>query len=156
MNHFYNNGVSLLEVLLSIVILSIGMLGIANLQLSASRFNHSAGLRSIAAQQAYNMMDRIRANKSGANAGAYNNLSGLPRAPSCSTCTGSQIAIKDISEWNTENATLLPQGQGSVLANGNVFTVTIHWDNNRTGATGLNCSTNLDVDLSCIQISGEL
>ena len=151
-----SKGSSLLEVLISVVVLSIGLLGIASLQANALKYNHSADLRTLAAYQAYNMLDRIRGNKAGAESGAYNNLSGIPSLPSCVTCSSAQIATKDISEWNTENQNLLPQGQGSVTRVNNVYTISIFWNNNRSNVTGLNCSGNAAVDLSCIQISGEL
>lgn len=152
----HSKGSSLLEVLISVVVLSIGLLGIASLQANTLRFNHSAELRTIASYQAYNMLDRIRANKEGAQAGAYNDLSGTPTLPSCTTCNATQIATKDISEWNTENSTLLPLGQGSVIRNNNVYTVRIFWDNHRSNATGLDCSGNASIDLTCLQISGEI
>lgn len=136
--------------------LSIGLLGIASLQANALRYNHNAELRTTASYQAYNMLDRIRANRMGAQANAYNNLSGIPSLPSCTTCSATEIAIKDISEWNTENSNLLPSGQGSVSRNNNVYTISIFWDNNRSNVTGLNCSGNPAIDLACIQISGEI
>ena len=149
-------GSSLLEVLISIVVLSIGLLGIASLQANALRYNHSAELRTTASYQAYNMLDRIRANRTGAKANAYDNLSGLPALPSCITCTSTQIATKDLSEWNTENNNLLPSGQGTVTRSNYVYTISIFWDNNRSNVTGLGCTGNEAVDLSCIQISGGL
>jgi type IV pilus assembly protein PilV len=149
-------GFSLLEVLISVVVLAVGLLGIAALQTSVIKFNHSAQLRSFAVYQAQNMIDRMRANKAGVTAGNYNSVSGTPSLPSCTTCTPAQIAQRDISLWNTENALLLPVGQGTVVGNGSVFTVTIRWDNERNGATGTACSGNTDVDLSCVIMGVQL
>ncbi|MGQ3890408.1 type IV pilus modification protein PilV [Legionella sp. CNM-4043-24] len=143
-------GFSLLEVLISTVILAIGLLGIAALQTSAIKYNHSALLRSIAVSQAGDMIDRMQANPLGVNSGAYNNVSGTGSMPSCTTCSNAQIAQRDIYQWNTSNATLLPSGQGTITANGNQLTLTIRWDNDRTGATGTGCSGNPDVDLTCL------
>ncbi len=155
-NNNNTSGFSLVEVLISLVVLSIGLLGVAALQASATRYNNSGQLRSIAAYQAYNMIDRIRVNKAGADAGSYNNISGLGGDPGCGTCSAAQIAQKDQFEWNTANAQLLPQGQGTVTRAGNVYTITIYWDNHRTGATGLNCGADNTVDLTCLHVSTEL
>ncbi|MCW8450208.1 type IV pilus modification protein PilV [Legionella quinlivanii] len=149
-------GFSLLEVLISTVILAIGLLGIASLQTNAVRYNHSAYLRSIAISQMSNMFDRMLANPAGVQAGSYNNMSGLSTNPNCNTCSMSQIAQRDLYQWNQANSQLLPNGQGSVTRNGNVFTIIIRWDNDRTGATGMNCSGNYRVDLACLTMDVEL
>lgn len=149
-------GFSLLEVLISAVVLAVGMLGIASLQLNAIRYNNSAQLRSIAIAQAGNMIDRMMANGEGINAGSYNNISGTPSLPVCSTCTPGQIAQRDVYLWNTGNSQLLPSGQGTIVRSGNQFTVTIRWDNERNGATGLGCSGNAAVDMTCLIVEVQL
>ena len=55
-------GFTLIEVLVALIIVSIGLLGLAGLQATSVRFNQQAYLRSQAVQQAYDMADRIRAN----------------------------------------------------------------------------------------------
>lgn len=149
-------GFSLLEVLISTLVLAIGLLGIAGLQLNAVRFNSSAQLRAIAVSQAGNIIDRMMANPAGVDSSAYNNVSGTPSDPSCSVCTPAQIAQHDIHQWNTNNATLLPLGQGTVTRNGDLFVVTVRWDNERTGATGTACSGNEQVDLTCLTMEVQL
>ncbi|RUQ89032.1 type IV pilus modification protein PilV [Legionella septentrionalis] len=150
------NGFSLLEVLVSVLVLAIGLLGIAALQLNMIRHNHSAQLRAVAVAQAGNMLDRMRANYKGVQAGFYNNISGIPNAPNCTSCTNSQIAARDANEWNHANAVLLPSGQGSVASHGNRFLITVRWDNNRTGVTGTNCSGDPEVDLTCLTMEVQL
>lgn len=150
------SGVSLIEVLVSVIVMAIGLLGLAALQGSAVRFNHSAELRSIANSQAQSMIDRMRANKQGVESGFYNNLSGLPSQTQCSACSPAQLAQYDLYQFNTTNAQLLPSGQGQVTGNGRVFTITIFWDNDRSGATGTNCSGNTALDLTCLSMSVEL
>ncbi|WP_133126917.1 type IV pilus modification protein PilV [Legionella nagasakiensis] len=152
----HQNGFSLIEVLISVIVLAIGLLGVAAIQLNMIRYNHSAQMRSIAISQANNMLDRMRANYSGVKTGLYNNLSGIPDNPGCTTCSSSQIAQLDAYQWNSKNALLLPSGQGTVVGNGNRYTITLYWDNNRTGATGLNCSGNAQVDLTCLAVEAQL
>lgn len=150
-------GFGLIEVLVSVVIVAIGLLGIAAMQAHSVRYNHSAQLRSTAITQASNMIDRMSANQQGVQEGQYNSISGTPSDPGCSTCSTAQIAQKDAHEWNTNNATLMPSGQGTVAAaGGSRYTITIRWDGNRTGATGTGCSGNTDIDLSCLIVEVQL
>ncbi len=153
-----HGGFTLLEVLVAIVILSIGLLGLAGLQAAGLRNNQSAYLRTIATQQAYDMADRIRANAAGAGiaAGAYDNISSTGSNPGCITggCTPAAMAQYDAYEWNTANASLLPAGKGTVTrVAANRFTITVMWDDARTGATGVACGSDPAVDLTCFSVS---
>ena len=65
-----SNGFTLIEVLISLVVLSLGLLGLAALQASSLRSNQGAYYRSQAAQFAYNIADRMRANVVEASKGA--------------------------------------------------------------------------------------
>ncbi len=88
-------GVSLLEVLIAVVVLSIGLLGIAALQANALRANESALVRSQAVMLADLMLDAMRANPQPASAGAYNSNGWLCAAPSI----GGSLAQNDLSFW---------------------------------------------------------
>jgi len=112
-------GFTLLEILVAIVVLSIGLLGLAGLQAVSLNNNQIAYYRSIATQQAYDMADRMRANQVGVRNGNYNNLSGTPPSdPACINTTGGctplQVATTDFAQWRTANGTLLPTGGGAV------------------------------------------
>lgn len=111
----------MIEILVSIVVISLGLLGLAGLQALSLRNNQVSHYRSIATQQAYDMGDRIRANLVGVQAGRYNNLSGTLAAlqatdPACVTtgCTPAQMATTDFLQWRTVNNALLPNGGGTV------------------------------------------
>ena len=152
-------GISLIEVLVSIVILAIALLSLAALHISTLRNNYNAEYNSVAAIQIQNIIERMQANPAGVAAGSYNNitLSSSASDSSCtSTCSPSQVAQHDAYQWNSQNIRLLPAGQGTVSASGDTFTVTIRWDANRTGATGMGCSGNPNVDLACARASVEL
>lgn len=129
MNHARQRGVSMIEVLVTVVILAIGLLGIAGLQVASVRNTQVAAQRSIATQQAYDIAERIRANLSGATAGAYDALNaGIPGNPGCAPCTAAQQAVVDHWAWNTANQQLLPQGSGTVM--GTItggYLVTLNW-----------------------------
>jgi type IV pilus assembly protein PilV len=141
---------SLIEVLVSIVVIAIGLLGVAKIQANAIRYNHDAVLRAIATIQSNNMLDRLYANQVASSTGQYNALVGIPSRPICTICSSQQIAQMDVHDWNTENAALLPNGQGSVIKNGNITRIIVRYDKDKTGATGLNCSQNTNLDLSCV------
>jgi type IV pilus assembly protein PilV len=109
-------GFTLLEVLVAVVVLSIGLLGLASLQVSGLRFNHSAYLRTQATLLAEELADRMRANRPGFNANNYDNPAAAFNA-ACRTiagCAPAQMAQNDIAEWQQALATLLPNGQGVV------------------------------------------
>lgn len=103
-------GMSLIEVLISLVILSLGVLAVVALQLVSKRSNADAGQRSIAAQMAYDILERMRANSTQAGLAAY--VAQSPLAPDktitlpkdCGTasanCTDTEIALYDLKTWH--------------------------------------------------------
>ena len=129
--HGRQRGISLIEVLIAIVILGIGLLGVARLQANTVGYNHSAYLRSQATLQLYDMADRMRSNVPGIARGAYDSVTTTPSDPGCITsgCTSAEMAQLDAHEWNTTNAGLLPSGTGTVTGSGagSVFTITVNW-----------------------------
>ena len=118
------NGFSLLEVLISIVVFSFGLLGLAGLQLFSLSSNQSANVRSTATTLAYDMADRMKANMAGVVAGKYNGIAGTDNAceavhfddahPAPATCTVAQLAQDDVYDWKKTVAGLLPGGTGTV------------------------------------------
>lgn len=150
-------GFSLIEVLVSVFVLAVGLLGLANLQITSLKVNQDAQQRSMAISQINEIADRMRANPVGVTAGDYNNLSGPPSLPLCNPCTPTQIAPRDFSIWNIENAQLLSSGQGTITNVGaSLFDITLMWDSLRTGATGTSCGGNPTVDLTCVTMRVEL
>lgn len=150
-----------MEVLISMVVLSIGLLGLAGLQVSGLKNNNSSYQRSQANLLANEVIDRIRANRAGLVLGYYNNLlDGVISDPGCITngCTVQQIAQYDAFLWSGEVANRLPSGTATVTGNGvdSVFTVTVMWDDERTGVTGTGCSGDTSVDLTCFVMSTTL
>lgn len=133
-------GFSLLEVLITVVIMSFGLLGIASLMIKGMGLNNASYLRSVATQQAYDMGDRIRANAAGAIAGNYSEIT-YSASQSCSACTNCSIAnmaTYDACYWNTQNETLLPMGRGTVSRDESDFVITINWDTNKDGTVDAN------------------
>lgn len=131
-----NAGFTLIEILIAMLILAVGLLGLAGLQASTLKNNQTAYSRSQATQLAYDMADRIRANSSVAN--NYVTTFEVPTAQAdCSTvsttCTKTDMALNDTFQWNTAISTALPDGRGVITRTGTVFTININWDDNHDG-----------------------
>jgi type IV pilus assembly protein PilV len=145
------SGFTLLEILIALVILSIGMLGIAGLLITAQKANSSSYLKQEAMQAGYDILDRMRANPAEAYASAYDiSLTGTPSvATDCiaNACTPSQLAAYDVAFWrSTQELGQLPNGTGSITtqqisAAGVTPTVTqvtvvMQWDDNSASQLG--------------------
>lgn len=152
-----SSGFTLLEVLVAVVVLSVGLLGLAGLQARGLRDNTTAYHRTMATQQAYDIVDRMRSNMQGVTSGAYDNIP-FP-APAAGTdcetveCDSAQLAAFDADQWSQANVNLLPSGQGTVVVGAaNVFTVTTRWNERRNGMTGagIGCDPERETDLACI------
>ena len=147
-------GSGLLESLISILVVSVGFLGFAGLQLNGLSAANDSLFRTKAVYLSYQMADRVRANLPAAGAGAYNNFtSQTAPSPGCTVtinCTPSQMAANDFAEWLTEvqSATVLPSGAGVICLDstpddgtpsspacdgqGNVLTIKLWWDEKGT------------------------
>lgn len=127
-------GFTLIEVLVSLLILAIGLLGLAGMQASALRNNYSAYLRSQATFHVYEIMDRMRSNRNQALANGYDiGFKSSHSGGSCaSTCSASEIANADLSEWLSVVSTRLPNGEGAVSVDAaGVATVRVRWSDRR-------------------------
>jgi len=133
-------GLSLIEVMITLAVFSFGLLALAALMASGLKYNASALHRSYATSQAYDMADRMRANRLGLDAGYYNDLSESDTDPDCieSGCTPEQMAHYDTWQWNTDNARLLPEGAGTVSlksSDSGIYTITVAWNDDRDPET---------------------
>lgn len=129
-------GFTLIEVLITVVVLAIGLLGLAGLQLNGLRFTHSAYQTSQATIAAYDIIDRMRVNRNAAESGAYDIAIGAtPTAADCTgvgaNCSTATLAAADLTEWKAAIAANLPSGDGSVARVGSAFLITIRWDDSR-------------------------
>lgn len=149
------SGFTLVELLVSVLILAFGLLGIGGMLGFTLKSSSSSYLKQLSVQSAYNIIDRMRANSQTAIAGAYNvnNLvtSGTPAIPakpatdcSTATCTPTQLASYDSWYWLAKDvAAQLPAGCASVTTaaagSNTLVTVTVQWDDSpaqsKLGAT---------------------
>lgn len=110
-------GIAMIESLIAILLLSMCALAYAALQMRGLQSNSSAMWRSKATLLAYDMADRMRANRSGVTAGAFNSLTSPGAAPGCgsgSACSPTTMAQLDYVNWSTTLAAELPGGSGVV------------------------------------------
>ena len=132
--NYWQAGFSLLEVLISLVILAIGLLGLAGLQAAGLKNNFSAYHRTQATQLAYDMADKMRSNISAISSYPTTDSSSVNTASSCdSNCSTSQMAQNDLYEWNQRLTSELPLGQGAISSSSEIYTISIQWDDNRDG-----------------------
>lgn len=150
-------GFTLVEILIAIVVFSIGLLGIAGLQVSGMRFTKGAEIRAVASMQAATMADRMRANRAAVQDGNYNTQGTMPTSSGkdCATvaCTPAETATYDLVNWNAtggstkpaqSNADVLPGGAGVVCIDstpndggsagwacdntGSIYAIKLRWD----------------------------
>lgn len=156
-------GFTLIEVLITMVVIALGLLGLAGLQATNLKNNQSAYFRSQATQLAYDIADRMRVNNKNL-AADYNEQMGscldeddavAKKAclENCETnaCSTAEMADYDLSNWAVNMAQTLPSGVGIVCKDsdpedgnspgahncdglGEAYAVKIWWDDNRDGA----------------------
>lgn len=113
-------GFSLIEVMVALLVLAIGLLGLAGLQTLGLKFNTQSYQRTQAVLNAYDIVDRIRANAGGIAAAVYDDI-GINAAPPGSppdcgaiACDNTQMADYDVAQWKNSLAGLLTLGKGAV------------------------------------------
>lgn len=123
MSRYAQHGVTLLENMVALLVISVGLLGFAGMQAFTLHGGASTTYRQIAMQQVHDMADRIRANPAayysvdtvtGKFPNLYSGVSAIasPVAPGTNCrkdpCTAAALAVFDIYEWQTTNNALLP------------------------------------------------
>ena len=158
-------GVTLIEALITLFVLSVGLLGMAALQLVSIQENSSAFRHTQAIWFANDMADRMRANMVGVAGNSYDNVdtSTAPLAQSCtSSCTPTQIASMDIYEWDLQIKTL-PGGFGTVTSDGGSperFLIQVRWQDDITNIAttaphrvSAGCPSDPNIAETCVEIT---
>jgi len=127
-------GATLVEVLVALLILSVGLLGIAALYVDNLRNGRTGVLRTQAAQLAADMAERVRANRAGG--ASFAQVTGRRCADLPSTASADEAAANEVACWQEEVARVLPNGTGLVGRDASTvpvtYTVTVSWS--ETGA----------------------
>jgi type IV pilus assembly protein PilV len=125
-------GVSLIEVLVSVVVLSIGLLGVAAMQSIALRGGQSSFESSQAVIQTSAIMEAMRANRLDAN--AYNTAGMV-----CAAAGGGSLAQSDVSVWVTSLKETIGSSEDDPTVCGQITgcpvacVITVQWDDTRAG-----------------------
>ncbi|MFT5549275.1 MAG: type IV pilus assembly protein PilV [Gammaproteobacteria bacterium] len=148
-------GVSLVESMIALLIISIGLLGIAALQVTSISQNSSALHHSQAVLMAYNMADRIRANNAQFALYANINTDNGYVDPDCITksCLDTEIVTADAAHWEIMVSNL-PAGRGTISNNANAsdgLLIAVMWDDGSSSAAGGGAGSTPcpDATLSC-------
>lgn len=123
-------GFSMLEVLVTMIIVSFGLLGIAGIIANGLKNNQGSYARSQASWLANDIVDRMRANRAvaeGASTSPYNLAIGTAAA------VGTSVVAIDLTSWRSALAAALPTGTGGVSldSTSKKVTVTVQWDESR-------------------------
>ena len=165
-------GVSLIEVLVSVLILSIGILGMISLQATSLKVSHQSHYQTEAMHLLNSISDRIRANPEAAEDGSFT-LALTTRATNiakdCSTndCNATELAAYDLSQWRngTINSSLPVAGVRIAADDASAptsYNITIMWDPAREGVTGTQCGGGTgdgydpSQDKHCLQLAVQL
>jgi len=143
-------GFSLLEVLIALLVLSIGLLGHSKIQALGVRAGTDAHLRTQATFLANEMMERMRANRPAADSGYYSTIAytaiDCTAAPAkiCSEgtagsavdCAANEIADEDAIHWFCDVEDAMPNGSVAVSVAAGVYSIQVSWDGlDENGAT---------------------
>jgi type IV pilus assembly protein PilV len=116
-NRIRESGFTMVEVLVALVVLAIGLLGIAALYLNSLQSGRTAIYRTQAVTLAADLADRIRMNRTAQASYATLFADAEAAVPACITtggCSDADLAATDLSNWKAELAQALPNGQGQV------------------------------------------
>jgi type IV pilus assembly protein PilV len=157
------SGFTLIEVLIAGLVLSVGVLGVAGLQITALKNLQSSQSYGLAAMLANDMADRMWVNRLNA-LDDYAHTAAPESPPDCvgAVCTDADLAKFDINDWqqqivgytlpdSTVIPGLLPAGSGTVTRIGATrsYEIVLRWDDDRSGSTDTTCPPVDESDLDC-------
>ncbi|MBD8879375.1 type IV pilus modification protein PilV [Rhodanobacter sp. 7MK24] len=138
------SGVGLIEVLIAVLVLSIGFLGIAALQARSLSMNNSSMARSMATIDSYSILDAMRADLTNAQSGTYNTATPLA-ANACPTTTDT-LAHTQLTQWCNQLAAGLGASAsttGNINCTGTlgICTVTVTYDDSKSRSSAADTTT---------------
>lgn len=168
-------GVTLIEVLVAVVVLAFGLIGIAGLQTTAITSNQVSMQYTQVANLTQNLAERMRANRDAVIAARYDiTTPGVPGSPtvdcSTATCTSAQQATFDLAAWYASlssgttfsnlptiesarlNGVQISISCATACANDSVRLISVYWIADRGSATGLGCDASSSSDKRCYRL----
>lgn len=157
------SGFTLLEVLIALLVLSIGLLGLAALQTTGLRSNQMASMRTLATQFTYDVTDRMRSNPVGVANGEY--VVARATTPGSPPWTAGSRSLTDLTEWRANITTRLPQGTSDITlcdagtvpaCADDTYIVTVYWNESRRDTSSVpatfNCPPLSADDFRCFRL----
>ncbi len=161
------DGFTIVEVLVSLLILSVGLMGLATLQVVGLQNTQGGAQRAQAAFLAYDITDRMRTNPAAVTAGSYNLAAqvnntalqgmggGMGPGPgtivmvdcfgAAANCSATDMAAHDLGQWQTQLGAYLNAGTGAIATVDNgtttLVTISIQWADAYTVNTGNEIAT---------------
>jgi len=154
-----SRGFTMVEVLVAVIVLSVGLLGLAGLQAASLRNNQQSYMRSQSILLVNDIAERMRANLPGVQSGSYDQGAGAAAVSktNCTTITGcssADLASDDLYEWTRNVGNSLPAGEAFVCLDstpndgtsaadahcdgvGPLFAIKLWWDDTRSGNVAL-------------------
>ena len=129
-NRKLNAGFGLIESLVALIVISVGMIGIAALYGQGLRASGTALYRTIAVNLASDMADRIRVNRRGNSAYGGAAADGSCDPGGDTDCSPATMAAHDLFVWQAQVAAQLPNGVGQVEFTGTTpptYTISVDW-----------------------------
>ena len=127
MNMKKHSGFTLIEVLVALLVLAVGLLGVAALQFRGIQYSQGALMRSMASTLASDITEKIRANKTNAAQYVGTWTVGTSAPTGCNPVTAAS-ATNDLACWRAQVFSALPPGStADITANGAHYTLTITW-----------------------------
>ena len=151
----FQQGKNLVEILIAVVVVSIGVLGIANLQIGGTRSTMEAQFRSVATIYAREIIERVSYNNE--NVASYGLEIGAERTEptTCGPnklCLSEHLADYDIYSWLDVIKNFLPSGKGGIscIDSSPVYacTVSVYWAMPQTKNMAINTNCNVPEDVA--------
>lgn len=168
-------GFTLIEVMVTVFIMAVGILGVAGMQAVSVRESGNLYHRTIADLLITDIVDRMRSNRIDARLGAGSGYDSAEVTGSVTTinctaaaCTPAVLATYDLNEWSRSMATAqLPSAVGTItFVNnvpagsaspvGSIYTVRIFWDEDRDGDAGRGCDPSDEADMACSSLTVQI
>lgn len=160
----YQKGSTLIETLIALFILATGLLGVLAMQAVSVNSNQRAQYSSELALLAGDIADSIYAYDDVDVATDNDDFDNIDTnddvtMPDCSAgCDAAAERNLAVALWRDSVRGSLPSGRGMIDYNAatGIYTISLMWDSERTGATGTDCSGDPDVDLACFSVEAPL
>jgi len=129
-------GITMVESLVALVVLSVGMLGIASLYIASLKAGRSAMIRTQAVNLATDIADRIRSNRAGRGAYDTAGYGGGAKEHGCvgGTCSADELAEDDLARWQTTLTQVMPGNAKGIVtylaepvSDVNQYTIVVSW-----------------------------